>query len=87
MKKKLGLLVWTAIVAAVSFTAGWKLHLDRDPNGSPRYGSLGLPANCRALIHANIDGWRSKDFDALEALGSIERNCGVVGSLWSYRPE
>lgn len=54
----------------------------RDDNAAPRYGDLGLPSNCRALVQENINGYRSKKFTAEEAFGSIERNCGVVGGLW-----
>ncbi|MGO1061533.1 kynureninase [Acinetobacter lwoffii] len=53
-----------------------------NPNSKPTYGDYGLPKNCRALIQANIDGWRSKQYTAEEAMNSIERNCGANGKNW-----
>lgn len=51
-------------------------------NDKPRYGESGLPSNCRALVQANIDGWRAKQYTAEEAMYSLERNCGAAGALW-----
>jgi len=51
-------------------------------NDKATYGDTGLPKNCRAIIQANIDGWRSEAFTAQEALDSIERNCGANGYSW-----
>jgi hypothetical protein len=53
-----------------------------DPNAKPTFGKTWLPKNCRAIIQANIDGWRAKQFSAAEALGSIERNCRAYGYSW-----
>lgn len=53
-----------------------------DPNSQPTYGDTGLPKNCRALIQANIDGWRGGQYSAPDALDSIERNCGANGYSW-----
>ena len=52
------------------------------PNSKPIYGDTGLPKNCRAIIQANIDGWRDKNYSAAEAFSSIERNCGANGYSW-----
>ena len=53
-----------------------------DPNSKPTYGNTGLPKNCRAIVGANIEGWRSKQYTAEEALNSINRNCGINGYSW-----
>lgn len=54
-----------------------------DPNAEATYGeSTGLPKNCRAIIQANIDSWRAKEFTAEEAMNSMERNCGRYGHSW-----
>ena len=56
-----------------------------DPNDEPRYGEKsGLPANCRAIVQANIDGYRSGQFTADEMLSSLERNCGRHGYSWGW---
>lgn len=65
----------TVLLFAIALTAC-------DPNSKPTYGEMGLPKNCRAIIQANIDGWRSGQFAAEEALESIERNCGENGHSW-----
>lgn len=54
-----------------------------DPNAKLKYGDSGFPKNCRALIKANIDGWRSGAYSPTEALESIDRNCGEYGSTWA----
>lgn len=54
-----------------------------DPNSEPRYGEkTGLPKNCRAIVQANIDGWRSGEHTAEAAMSSLERNCGANGYSW-----
>lgn len=53
-----------------------------DSNSKMKYGKTGLPKNCRAIITANIDGWRAHEFSAEDALLSIERNCGENGYAW-----
>lgn len=54
-----------------------------DPNAEAKYGeTTGLPANCRAIVQANIDGYRSGEFSADEAMSSLERNCGAYGYSW-----
>lgn len=53
-----------------------------DPNAKPTYGDSGAPKNCRAIIQANIEGWRSQQYSAEDALASIERNCGANGYSW-----
>lgn len=54
-----------------------------DPNREPTYGEkTGLPKNCRAIVQANIDGYRSGEFTADEAMASLERNCGANGYSW-----
>lgn len=56
---------------------------DAAKNDEPRYGKeSGLPTNCRALIQANINGFRSGTYTPQEAFASIERNCGAYGALW-----
>ena len=63
---------------------GYGIHAPADTNTRPTYGASGLPKNCRALIQANLDGMRSRQFSPTEALASIERNCGALGSNWGY---
>jgi hypothetical protein len=53
-----------------------------DPNAKASYGDTGLPKNCRAIVQANIDGYRSGQSTAEEAMGSLERNCGANGYSW-----
>jgi hypothetical protein len=57
--------------------------VSNDPNGSPTYGDTGRPKNCRAVIQANIDSVRAREFSADDALMSIERNCGLHGYGWN----
>lgn len=54
----------------------------RDPNGQATYGDTGLPKNCRAIVQANIDAYRSKQYSADEVMNSLERNCGAAGHSW-----
>lgn len=53
-----------------------------DPNSKPTYGETGLPKNCRAIVQANIDGFRSGQFTVEETMNSLERNCGAHGHSW-----
>lgn len=52
-------------------------------NSKPLYGDeTGLPKNCRAIVQANIDSYRSREYTADEVMASLERNCGVNGYSW-----
>lgn len=53
-----------------------------DPNAKATYGDTGLPKNCRAIVQANIDGFRSGQYTAEETINSLERNCGANGHSW-----
>ena len=53
-----------------------------DPNSKPTFGDSGAPKNCKAIIQANIDAWRTKQQSAEDVLDSIERNCGANGYSW-----
>lgn len=53
-----------------------------DPNERPTYGKTGLPKNCRAIIQANVDGYRAHQYSADDVIASIERNCGANGYSW-----
>ncbi len=53
-----------------------------DPNEKPIYGETGLPKNCRAIVQANVDAWRSKQYSTKEIMNSLERNCGANGYSW-----
>lgn len=53
-----------------------------DSNSKPTYGDTGLPKNCRAIIQANIDGWRAGQYSCADAMASIERDCGANGYSW-----
>ena len=54
-----------------------------DPNAQPIYGEeTGLPKNCRAIVQANVDGYRAGQYTADAAMASIERNCGATGYSW-----
>lgn len=58
-----------------------------DPNSEPKYGvESHLPANCRAYVQESIDGWRSGAYDTDDTMDALERNCGLVGDLWDYKP-
>lgn len=76
-KKNQGL---SAVICCVA--ASTVLLAGCDPNAKPTYGDTGLPKNCRAIIQANVDGWRERRFTADGALNSIERNCGMHGYSW-----
>lgn len=70
-------------VIAVLVCAALLMADDETRNDKPRYGNLGLPSNCRALIAANLEGVASGQYTKEEALFSISRNCGANGTLWS----
>ena len=73
---RMAALLVTAILAACTNTCP-------DPNAQPRYGEeTGLPKNCRAIVQANIDGYRSRQYTADEVISSLERNCGATGYSW-----
>lgn len=61
--------------------AGWHFA-DKDTNKAPVYGDYGLPRNCRAIVEANVKGYNEGRFTPVEALGSINRNCGSNGYSW-----
>jgi len=54
-------------------------------NQKQTFGDTGLPKNCRALISANITGVAEGRYTAADALGSIDRNCGMYGLIWGER--
>ncbi len=57
-----------------------------DPNAKAEYGeSSGLPKNCRAIVQANFDGYRSGQYTADEVVSSLERNCGANGHSWGHQ--
>ncbi len=56
-----------------------------DPNERPIYGDTGLPVNCRAYIQVAIDGYRSRQYTADEAMAGLERNCGAHGHAWGAK--
>lgn len=70
------------IIALVSYAMGF--HFGKG-NQTLRYGDTGLPKNCRALIADNINGVSSGEFSYLDALNSIDRNCGINGFIWNER--
>lgn len=45
----------------------------------PTYGDTGLPKNCVAIVHEASEGVRRREYTPMEALHSIERNCGKYG--------
>lgn len=55
--------------------------LKKDGNSQAEFKN-GFPSNCRALVQANIDGWRSGEYKAENIIASLERNCGAMGQLW-----
>lgn len=58
-----------------------------DHNSEPKYGERsGLSVNCRAYVQASIDGWRNEVHDTYDTMNALERNCGLYGELWDYRP-
>lgn len=53
-------------------------------NQRAEYGeTTGLPKNCRAIVQANIDGYRAGTYTADEIISSLERNCGAHGYAWN----
>ena len=77
--------VITIVCLIGGFLIGRALVYER-PNSEARY-SNGYPANCRALVQANIDGWRSGAYKPDEVMASLERNCGAYGMLWEAEEE
>lgn len=58
-----------------------------DNNSKPKYGERsGLSANCRAYVQASIDEWRNGSNNIEDTMDALERNCGIHGTLWDYRP-
>ena len=54
-----------------------------DPNSKPTFGEeTGLPKNCRAIVQANVDSYRAREYSADEIMASLERNCGANGHSW-----
>lgn len=54
-----------------------------DSNSAPKYGSSGLPENCRAFVQYAIDSYRNGQHSADSTMVSLTRNCGEHGQLWS----
>ncbi len=67
------------IVMIISFCIG---KSNGDPNDGITYGDTGFPKNCRAILAANIDGWREGKWEAEEIMNSLDRNCGRYGYSW-----
>jgi len=53
-----------------------------DDNDKPEYGPTGFASNCRAYIQEAVNGYRSRQYTADEAMNGIERNCGAAGQSW-----
>lgn len=77
-------LIWLAGVAAAGVLLSVAFGRS-DPNEKPIYGKTGLPANCRAYVQTAIDGYRSHQYTADEAMNGLERNCGAYGHTWGTR--
>jgi hypothetical protein len=77
MKKTAALSIACAIIG---FIVGRAISMDT-PNSKAEFVN-GLPSNCRALVQANIDGWRAGEYKAENIIASLERNCGAMGQLW-----
>lgn len=73
-----------ALLALAFLTAGVAVGYAARPKSHypPRFGSLGLPANCSAYVDAAVAGYRSRRFTAEETMSGLERNCGAGGQLW-----
>lgn len=73
--------IFVTILASVIMLTG--CFENEKSNDKPRYGKdTGLPTNCRALVQANIDGFRNGTYKANEIIDSLERNCGANGYTW-----
>lgn len=68
------------VFVVLGFFVGRAL-VHEEPNSKAVYAN-GLPVNCRALVQANIDGWRAGHYKPDEIIASLERNCGAYGALW-----
>ena len=66
----------------VGIFIGYLVFPNSNPNIELKYGSTGLPKNCRAIIKANIDSYKEGEYSAEDALDSIDRNCGEFGYSW-----
>lgn len=60
----------------VGLTVGYFVF---SPGKEPTYGETGLPKNCIAIVQENADGFRYGRLSPVDALNSIERNCGKYG--------
>ena len=65
------------LIAALFFFIGWNFADKREYE--PTYGKTGLPKNCIAIVQENADGFHGGKYSPVEALSSIERNCGKYG--------
>jgi phosphatidylserine synthase len=72
---------YKAIIVILFCICVW-LYTQRDTNTEAKYSQRGLPINCRALIADNIQGFEFGEYTAIEALSSIDRNCGRYGYNW-----
>jgi uncharacterized protein YxeA len=80
--KKILILLYLLLSVISAFFLGKAMG---DPNKYVIYGDTGLPRNCRAIITANINGYKFKEYTAEEALNSIDRNCGFQGYSWGLK--
>ncbi len=78
----MGRIILVIFLAGLLFFVGKSIG---DPNKYSTYGDTGLPRNCRAIIAVNIKGWEEGYYTADEALGSINRNCGLDGYSWGLK--
>ena len=73
------------IIALVVFCiATWGNFFD--DNKEAVYGSgSNLPVNCRAYVQVAVNGFRSGEYPADQAMNGLERNCGIAGNSWKDR--
>lgn len=80
-KLQAGKIILVGILLISAFYFG-KISGGGDQNSTLIYGDTGFPKNCRAIIDANLRGWKAGDYTIEGALDSIERNCGAHGYSW-----
>jgi len=65
------------VIAAISFFLGWAYADKKEYEAT--YGETGLPKNCIAVVQENANAFKAGTISPVDALNSIERNCGKYG--------
>lgn len=72
--------IFYGLALMLAFVSG--IGVAPDDNDKSKFGSLGLPVNCRAYVDASVAGYRLGKYTADETMAGLERNCGAAGQAW-----